>query len=529
MKQKLFTFLLLALVSPMVFAGGIVTNANLSASYIRMPAQDATLGIDAVYYNPAGLAFMADGFYVSLSNQYITQTREISSTFPGMNKTTFEGGVVAPLFPAVYLVYKKNKMAFSFGFNPIGGGGSAMFEEGLPSFEQQVAVLPPSLTGAGITTTQYSFDSEFEGRSLMYGLQVNGSYALNDKISVSLGARYIIAQNSYKGYLKDVQINPLHPYNASGAGNMTSAPVFFATLATAATTAANSVQPLISGGGGGLTLSQAVSASYLSAAQATQLAGGLGVADYTTLPYTIAQIQAAYQTNAATMTGYSVATSDKEVDAKQSGTGISPIIGLNVKVNEKLNIGFRYEHRAKINVKNDTKKDDVRLYPDGVETPNDMPTTISLGASYKATDKLSLSAGAHYYFDKTAAYGKVESRDANGIPTFYENKAVIDNNFLELALGAEYAINEKVLVSGGYLRTQSGVNIKYQSDLSHSLSTNTIGFGGRYMVNENIGINLGAMMSFYLKETKAFDIPVVYEETYKRSATVFAIGVDFKF
>ena len=245
MKQKLFTFLLLALVSPMVFAGGIVTNANLSASYIRMPAQDATLGIDAVYYNPAGLAFMADGFYVSLSNQYITQTREISSTFPGMNKTTFEGGVVAPLFPAVYLVYKKNKMAFSFGFNPIGGGGSAMFEEGLPSFEQQVAVLPPSLTGAGITTTQYSFDSEFEGRSLMYGLQVNGSYALNDKISVSLGARYIIAQNSYKGYLKDVQINPLHPYNASGAGNMTSAPVFFATLATAATTAANSVQPLI--------------------------------------------------------------------------------------------------------------------------------------------------------------------------------------------------------------------------------------------------------------------------------------------
>ena len=259
------------------------------------------------------------------------------------------------------------------------------------------------------------------------------------------------------------------------------------------------------------------------------MAGGLGVADYTTLPYTIAQIQAAYQTNAATMTGYSVATSDKEVDAKQSGTGISPIIGLNVKVNEKLNIGFRYEHRAKINVKNDTKKDDVRLYPDGVETPNDMPTTISLGASYKATDKLSLSAGAHYYFDKTAAYGKVESRDANGIPTFYENKAVIDNNFLELALGAEYAINEKVLVSGGYLRTQSGVNIKYQSDLSHSLSTNTIGFGGRYMVNENIGINLGAMMSFYLKETKAFDIPVVYEETYKRSATVFAIGVDFKF
>lgn len=527
--RKLLLSIIATGVTTWVMAGGIVTNTNQSASYIRMPAQDATLSIDAAYYNPAGLAFISDGFYVSINNQYIAQTREITSTFPGMNRKKFEGGVTAPLFPGLYMVFKKERVAFSLAVNPIGGGGSAKFVNGLPSFEQQVAVLPSSLTAAGINTTSYEFNSQFEGRSLIWGLQANGSYAVNDMISFSLGIRYVIAQNFYTGYMKDIRINPQHPLNPAGAGQMTSAPGFFTILSTAASTAATSLNPLVGGGGGGLTLSQAVALSYLTAAQATQLAAGLGVADYTTYPATISQIQTAYQINAATMGAYAAMTSDKEVDVEQNGFGLSPIIGIDVKVNDRLNFGFKYEHRAKFNVKNKTKKDDAKLYPDGVTYPNDMPTTISLGVSYKATDKLGISAGAHYYFDKTAAYGRVKSRDANGFPTFYENKEVIDNNFLEIALGFEYELNDKILLSTGYLRTQSGANMKYHSDLSHSLSTNTVGLGGRYKITENIGVNLGFMKSFYLMKTKPFDIPTVYEETYKRSSTVIALGVDLKF
>jgi long-subunit fatty acid transport protein len=348
-------------------------------------------------------------------------------------------------------------------------------------------------------------------------------------ISFSVGIRYVIAQNFYSGYMKDIRINPMHPLNPAGAGQMTSAPEFFGILSTAATDAANSLTPLVTGGGGFLTLNQAVSLSYLTPAQATQLAASLGVADYTTYPATISQIQTDYQNNAATMAAYSAMTSNKEVDVEQNGFGLAPIIGVNVKVNDRLNIGFKYEHKASLNVKNKTKKDDAKLYPDGVSYPNDMPTTLSLGVSYKATDKLGISAGAHYYFDKTAAYGKVKSSDANGFPTFYENKEVIDNNFLEVALGFEYELNNKILLSAGYLRTQSGVNMKYQSDLSHSLSTNTVGLGGRYTVSDRIGVNVGFMRSFYLMKTKPFDIPVVYDETYKRSSTVFALGVDLKF
>ena len=136
MKKIAMVILMVSVLAPAsVFAGGIVTNTNQSASFIRMPAQDATISIDGAYYNPAGLIHLEDGFHISLSNQYVTQTRTIESTFT-MNQQKFEGDVLAPLFPTFYAVYKKGKTAYSFGINPIGGGGSANFEEGLPSFEQ---------------------------------------------------------------------------------------------------------------------------------------------------------------------------------------------------------------------------------------------------------------------------------------------------------------------------------------------------------------------------------------------------------
>lgn len=34
-------------------AGGLVTNTNHSAAFLRNPARDATTDLDAVYYNPA--------------------------------------------------------------------------------------------------------------------------------------------------------------------------------------------------------------------------------------------------------------------------------------------------------------------------------------------------------------------------------------------------------------------------------------------------------------------------------------------
>jgi long-subunit fatty acid transport protein len=65
------TALAALLLAGTIFAGGIVTNTNQSAMYTRMGNRTATLGIDAVYYNPAGLTKLGNGFHFSINNQTI--------------------------------------------------------------------------------------------------------------------------------------------------------------------------------------------------------------------------------------------------------------------------------------------------------------------------------------------------------------------------------------------------------------------------------------------------------------------------
>ncbi|MBW6489603.1 MAG: outer membrane protein transport protein [Lentimicrobium sp.] len=530
----LITLSALALIS---MAGGIVHNTNQSASFIRMPVRDASLGLDAVYYNPAGLVFLKDGFHISLNNQYITQTRTIETTFPGLNRSEFQGDVVAPLFPSVYAVYKKDKLAFSLGFNPIGGGGSAKFADGLPSFEMLVAGLPGSLSSGGIPTTQYSFETEFEGRSVFYGIQGGVSYKINDILSLSAGLRYVMMNNHYTGYLKNIQINPVFPA-LNYSGEMVKAPAFFtalsgylATVSTTLQATGTSLQPILDGGGGGVPLSQGTNAG-LTAQEVATLQATITALGGDPTNMSIEQTQgffvgasASYSANSQAMSANAAATADKEVDAKQNGGGFVPMIGVNLNF-DRLNIGLKYEHKASINVKNSTTVDQTGLYPDGAETPSDMPSMLSVGAGFKATDKLNISAGVHYYFDKGAGYGK----KLNG--EFVKNDKVMDKNFWELGLGVEYELTDKFLVSAGYLRTQTGVMDIYQTDLSHSLSTNSIAAGLRYLVTNNIGINLGAMNTMYLENVREFPAAApypAYKETYNRKAFTVALGVDISF
>ena len=189
-----------------LFAGGILHNTNQSAMYTRMPARDATLGIDAVYYNPAGLTKLADGFHFSINNQFIGQTRTVTSDYQYLNDPKYLGDVSAPLFPGIYAVYKTGNWAFSAGFNPIGGGGGATYNRGLPSFETPISDLPPALSSQGQNVTAYRMNAFFEGTSVFFGFQANVSYAINDMISVAIGGRYVTANETYNGYLTDIAL-----------------------------------------------------------------------------------------------------------------------------------------------------------------------------------------------------------------------------------------------------------------------------------------------------------------------------------
>ena len=191
------------------FAGGIVTNSNQSADFHRLLNRNASTDVDAVYFNPAGIMLLNEGFSFYLSSQTIDQKRHIQSDFAALkNDGKFEGTTFAPVFPNFYVAYKTGDLAFGAGFVPIGGGGSAEFKDGLPSFVAPISAVPVGLTASGIPTTNYDVDVAFEGSSVYMGGQAVVSYKINDMFSVSAGGRYFTAKNSYKGHLKDIMINP---------------------------------------------------------------------------------------------------------------------------------------------------------------------------------------------------------------------------------------------------------------------------------------------------------------------------------
>jgi len=228
------------------------------------------------------------------------------------------------------------------------------------------------------------------------------------------------------------------------------------------------------------------------------------------------------------MGALAASTGDMNVDVVQKGTGYTPIFGANLTIAEKLTVALKYEMKTKIELTNETKEDGTGMFPDGAKTRADMPAMLSVGASYPVTDKFVASLGYNYYWDKNADYGKT---DASGNPI--ANDMIIDKNYYELALGLEYNFTEKFLLSAGYLSSQTGVSKNYQTDLSYSLPSNTVAFGGKYMITPAVGLNLGGLYTMYGEDSKTYShmlgatsIPVT--EKYSKTTWLLAVGLDIK-
>ena len=526
-----------------VIAGGLIHNTNQSAAWSRMLARDATTEIDAVYFNPAGLTKLGDGFHISLSSQSIFQTQTITSSYPYLNDPEYIGNITAPVFPSIYLAYKTGKWAFSFGFLPLGGGGGAAFDRGVPMMEVPIASLVPAFASMGVTG--YSVNMEFKGTSVYWGAQLGVSYAITENISVFAGARYIMAKNTYTGYIRDITLQ-------TGAGDIRADAFMNGVAAQAeggaviATGAGNGMQPIIDGGGGVLTWDQAVAMGVLTPAQSAQLQGGLlqfGFTQEQVDAMDMQQAQGAYygtalalNTQAAELHAGASIMGDQDGDITQTGSGITPIIGANISfMEDDFNIGIKYEFKTKMDLTNEVPDDKgfvigldpetgkpIYMFPDGEVTNADIPAMLSIGLDYKIAEPVKVSLGFHTYFDDKTGWAE-EAANAG--------KNEIYNNFWEFAIGLEGNITEKFLLSGGYLRAVTGANQYYQSNLGFSLSTNTFAFGGAYRFNDTFKLNLGGYYVMYdeMKYNESYpegSPTIPYTETYLKSTFAVAIGLD---
>ena len=62
-------------------AGGLLTNTNQHVAFNRMMSREASIGIDGVYYNPAGVVFMSEGHHLAINWQLAFQTRTINNDY----------------------------------------------------------------------------------------------------------------------------------------------------------------------------------------------------------------------------------------------------------------------------------------------------------------------------------------------------------------------------------------------------------------------------------------------------------------
>ena len=479
-------------------AGGLLTNTNQNIAFLRNPARDAAIGIDGVYSNPAGVAFLGEGFHFSLNLQNVHQTRTIDTTFPtfvfnhnnpGSQTHTFEGKADAPILPSIQAAYNKDRWSFQFGFAITGGGGKCEFEDGLGSFEKVVGgmvyqnaptvnSLYQTLAATGIPGmadhamgNQYAYDSYMRGRQYYFGFTLGAAYRLSDHLSVYGGVRMLYGNSNYYGYVKNIQVEHID----NGVSNMVNASQHFTELA----------------------------------AQLNQYAGMMEA---------MGNQQAAQQLAAAAQgsTALGTATQDIELNCDQVGWGIAPIIGIDYKVGN-LNLAAKYEFKTRMRLKNKAANslsaESIELlnkFKDGEKVAEDSPALLAVGAQYSILPSLRVMAGYHHYFDvDTKQYLKDVQSDTN-----------------EYLLGAEWNINDIVEVSAGGQRTIYGNTDKGMNDISFNVNSWSYGLGVGVNVAKNVKINVAYFQTLYEDYNKVTETG---QDCFTRSNRVIGIGADFKF
>ncbi len=471
MKKFLLIGAAALMVSNSTFAGGILTNTNQNAAFLRNPARDAIIAIDGVYSNPAGIAFLPQGFHLSLSWQAAFQKRQMNvnnqlfQLNDGKADKYFEGVAKAPVIPSFQAAYVINdKWSVSAQFAVGGGGGKCEFENGLPMFEELVGGQL-----AGAQATSYGLTQNLTGKQFFYGFQVGATYRITDNFSVFGGARGVLANCAYEGAISNITANGV----AAG--------------------------------------------TYLTAVKAQVDAGLAQLEPVKDMAGYKEQYQQLAAQSAALAKGAALLGSDFNLDCSQSGFGITPIIGLDWNLG-KLNLAAKYEFRTKINLENDSENTSANVtalmpaYADGAKVRSDIPAILTVGAQYQLVDAVRVMGGFHYYWDK----------DAKGTPI---KKG---DNTWEANLGVEWDVNDKVLLSLGGQRTQYGFDDADMADTNFNINSYGLCIGGAYKFSEKMKLNVGYMHSFY-EDHKVTNATSGITRNYTRKNDVLGVSLDIRF
>ncbi len=474
------------------FAGGIITNTNQSVLFLKNPARDAAIGIDGVYSNPAGVAFMPEGFHIAFNWQYAHQTRTIESTNPvyalgkknnGNSVKEFEGVADAPIIPSLQGAYNKGNWSIQFNLSVPGGGGSCEFADGLGSFESVVGNIANMLKPLG--AQGYDMESYMKGRQYYYGIQVGAAYKVYPNLSVYGGLRLLYGDATYKAKLNNIQVKTEGGY------------VDFADfLQSSSTTVSNGLD-------------------QVNAGIAQYEAAGIDV------PAELLAQKAQLESTHQSLLQLQKYAQGVNLLSNQDGMGIAPVIGIDWQY-KNFNFAAKYEFKTQIRMKNESTVNEaseiaaVNRFRDGEKVNEDAPALLTIGAQWKPIEEVSLNLGWHHYFDK----------DAN----WYNNtQDLLRRNTNEYLAGVEWDVTDRLNVSCGGQLTRYGLTDEYMNDMSFVVNSYSLGFGFSYKVKNNITLSAAYFQTNYDKYTRENYPTAGVNDTFTRTNRVLGVGcqVDF--
>lgn len=529
--------------SSVSFAGGFLTNTNQNVAFNRMMSREASIGIDGVYYNPAGVVFLGDGHHLSINWQLAYQDRTIKNDYSLFTNNVnnpitpreFKGEAFAPVIPSFQYAYNKGRWSFQGNFALTGGGGKCTFDNGLGSFERIVAETAMAACGLARTVDgalgsvlgrevsmfgsdqafgaggKYSYNSYMHGRQYYFGLSLGAAYKVSDNFSVFGGVRGIYATTNYYGYVEDIKV-----------GNMPLYMVLDPTKKDAANIELSCDQngigftPII--GVDFKTGKWNFSAKYEFKTRmrlknkSVNLVPSIG-----NLPANLSSQMTQILTAQFTQAGLPA----EQAAAKAEAAATAVLANQTV---QQTMLGLKNQF-------DDELDEAIGEYADGKKIAADIPAYLSVGVGYSPIDPLRINVGFHFFDDKNAkAYNNRQEK--------------LDHGTLEYNAGVEYDINKKFTVSAGWQSTNYGLpeeeattskDKRFMDDKSFVTSSNSVGLGGVWHFNKKMSLTVAYFHTFYQhkKTTESVELmpgnAINYSADYSRNNNVFAAGIDINF
>jgi long-chain fatty acid transport protein len=224
------------------------------------------------------------------------------------------------------------------------------------------------------------------------------------------------------------------------------------------------------------------------------------------------------------------------------GTGLGANAALLFKANEQLNLGLSYRSRIKVTV--DGNANVVGLpftFTNSAQTDITLPDLVQFGASYKASDRLTVNTDLEYTWWSTYDRLVVQSNSILVLTTILglppTNTSVSEKdwkNTWALRIGGQYKLSDQWKVRAGYVYDQSPVpSDRFETSLPDA-DRQGVTIGAGYAIG-NITVDASYMYLWFKTRTisNSFAGGLLpdpsLDGTYTSSAQVAALTVGYKF